>query len=151
MINKQRSIRLKRHLERRPLKNIQIRVEISNNGKKSQPHMKFLEIKIRESFMTRVAKKPSNKVQPVEVVAMVTSSPKCSEEVEVEVVDREDLKKERVFSMPSKSLSKKSSRVRHQKLLLTETGFALVVQVREAKTALMLHAKSAREEVWLLL
>jgi len=149
LINKQRSIRLKRHLERRPLKNIQIRVEILKNGKKPQPHMRFLETKIRESFTTRVAKKPSNKVQPVEVV-VVTSSPKCSEEVEVVVV-KEDHKKERVFNMPSKLLSKKSSRVRHRKLLLTETGFALVVQVREVKTALMLHAKSAREEVWLLL
>jgi len=120
LINKQRSIRLKRHLERRPLKNIQIRVEISKNGKKSQPHMKFLEIKIRESFMTRVAKKPSNKVQPVEVVAMVTSSPKCSAAVEVEVVDKEDLKKERVFNMQSKLLSKKSLKEKHLKLLSIE-------------------------------
>ena len=77
--------------------------------------MRSFKIKIKESSMTKVVSKPFNKVEAE--VAMVTSSPKCSVEVEVdEVVDNVVQLKEKVFNMPSKLLLKKSIRVRLPKL-----------------------------------
>jgi hypothetical protein len=77
--------------------------------------MRFLAIKTREKCMIKVVSKPFNRVMPeVVVVAMVTSSPKCSEEVEE--VDNEVHNKVKVFNIPSRLLSKKSIRERLPKL-----------------------------------
>jgi len=58
-----------------------------------------------------------NKDELEVVVVMVTSFPKC---LAAEVEEKEDLKKERVFNMQSKLLSKKSLKEKHLKLLSIE-------------------------------
>jgi len=111
----QLSIRSRKLIERKQSKCTQIKVEIQNNSRSSPKHMRSFKIKIKESSMTKVVSKPFNKVEAE--VAMVTSSPKCSVEVEVdEVVDNVVQLKEKVFNMPSKLLLKKSIRVRLPKL-----------------------------------
>jgi len=78
--------------------------------------MMFLETKIRESSMIEEVNKLFNKDELEVVVVMVTSFLKCLAEVE----EKEDLKKERVFNMQSKLLSKKSLKEKHLKLLSIE-------------------------------
>lgn len=111
----QLSTRSRKLTERKQSRCTQIKVEIQNNSRSSPKHMRSFKIKIKESSMTKVVSKPFNKVEAE--VAMVTSSPKCSVEVEVdEVVDNVVQHKEKVFNMPSKLLLKKSIRVRLPKL-----------------------------------
>lgn len=107
--------------------------------------MMFLETKKRENSMIEVVNKLFNKDEPEVVVVMVTSSRKCLAEVEVE--DKEDLKKERVFNTQSKLLSKKSSKVKHLKLLSIEIGSAKLAWAREVKMALKPLAQLVEEEV----
>ena len=71
--------------------------------------MMFCPTKTREKPMTMAAKKVFNRVELEEVVAMATSSHKCSEVV---VADLEDHRKERVFNMPLRLLSKKYIKVK---------------------------------------
>lgn len=117
---------------------------ILKDGKKSQLLMMFLETKKRENSMIEVVNKLFNKDE-LEVVVVVTSFRKCLAEVEVE--EQEDLKKERVFNTQSKLLSKKSSKVKHLKLLSIEIGSANLAWAREVKMALKPLAQLVEEEV----
>jgi transcription antitermination factor NusG len=114
LIKMQLSTRSRKLTERKQSRCTQIKVEIQNNSRSSPKHMRSLVIKIKESSMTKVVSKPFNKVEAE--VAMVTSSPKCSVEVDEVVVDNVVQHKEKVFNMPSKLLLKKSIRVRLPKL-----------------------------------
>jgi transcription antitermination factor NusG len=109
----QLSTRSRKLTERKQSRCTQIKVEIQNNSRSSPKHMRSLVIKIKESSMTKVVSKPFNKVEAE--VAMVTSSPKCSVEVD-EVADNVVQHKEKVFNIPLKLLLKKSIRVRLPKL-----------------------------------
>ena len=109
----QLSIKLRKLIERKLSRCIQTKVEIQNNSRSLPKHMRFLAIKIKENFMTKVESKPFNQVVVAE--AMVTFSLKCL--VEEEVEDNRAQHKERAFNIPSKLLLKKSIRVRLPKLL----------------------------------
>lgn len=109
----QLSTRSRKLTERKQSRCTQIKVEIQNNSRSSPKHMRSLVIKIKESSMTKVVSKPFNKVEAE--VAMVTSSPKCSVEVD-EVADNVVQHKEKVFNIPLKLLLKKSIRERLPKL-----------------------------------
>jgi transcription antitermination factor NusG len=109
----QLSTRSRKLTERKQSRCTQIKVEIQNNSRSSPKHMRSLVIKIKESSMTKVVSKPFNKVEAE--VAMVTSSLKCSVEVD-EVADNVVQHKEKVFNIPLKLLLKKSIRVRLPKL-----------------------------------
>jgi len=111
----QLSTRSRNLIEKKPLRCTQIKVEIQKNSRLSHKHMRSLAIETKENFMTKVVSKLFNKVEVEAVVAMATSSPKCSEEVEVEE-DIEVHNKVKVFNIQSKLLSKKSIRVRLPKL-----------------------------------
>lgn len=110
----QLSIKLRKLTERKLSRCIQTKVEIQNNSRSLPKHTRFLAIKIKENFMTKVESKPFNQVVVV-AEAMVTSSLKCL--VEEEVEDNRAQHKERAFNIPSKLLLKKSTRVRLPKLL----------------------------------
>jgi len=112
----QLSTRSRNLIEKKPLRCTQIKVEIQKNSRLSHKHMRSLAIKTKENFMTKVVSKLFNKVEVEAVVAMVTSSPKCSEEEVVEVEDSEVQHKVKVFNIQSKLVSKKSTRVRLPKL-----------------------------------
>jgi len=93
-----------------------------------------------------VVNKVSNKIEQVVVAAMEIFSHKCLEVVEV--VEKEDHKRERMFNMPSRLLSKKFLKVKQVKLLLIEIEFALIVPVKEEKMEQMQLVVLAEEEVW---
>ena len=75
----------------------------------------------------------------------MTSSPRCS--VEVEEEEREVHKKVKMFNMPSKLLSKKFTKVKLQKLLLIEIESVSHVMVKVEQTELNQLALVAEEEV----
>jgi len=64
------------------------------------------------------------------------------------VADKEDHKRERVFNMQLRLLSKKYTKEKRARSLLTEIESAQFVMVREVKMEQMQPVLHAEEEVW---